>query len=100
MTTMGKRMKRYSKQFKDEALKLVAEGKRSVKELAADLQLPKQTLYKWIEQSKIDAGEGQPEQLTTDERAELSRLRRENQQLQLEKEFLKKAAAFFAKENN
>jgi transposase-like protein len=53
----------------------------------------------WVHQAKVDAGAGKPGELTTAEREELSRLRREVKTLRLEREILKKAAAFFAKEN-
>jgi transposase len=52
-----------------------------------------------VKRADIDTGEGPPGALTSDERAELTHLRRENKRLQLEREILKKAAAFFAKEN-
>ncbi len=53
----------------------------------------------WVHQAGVDAGRGKPGELTTDEREELRRLRREVKTLRLEREILKKAAAFFAKEN-
>jgi len=52
-----------------------------------------------VKRAAIDAGEGPPGALTSDERAELTQLRRDNKRLQMEREILKKAAAFFAKEN-
>jgi transposase-like protein len=52
-----------------------------------------------VRQAEIDAGRGKPGELTTEERQELHRLRRENKDLRIEREILKKAAAFFAKEN-
>jgi transposase len=57
-----------------------------------------QGLRSWVKQAKIDVGRGQPGELTTDERAEVRRFRRENHVLRQEREILKKAAAFFAKE--
>lgn len=59
-----------------------------------------QSLWNWVKRAEIDAGRGVPEHLSTDERAELTRLRRENRLLQQEREILKKAAAFFAKETS
>jgi transposase len=53
-----------------------------------------------VERAKADKGQGNPGALTTSEREELARLRKENRQLQMERDFLKKAAAFFAKEGS
>jgi transposase len=66
--------------------------------VARDLDLTESSLRNWVEQAKADAGRGRPGALTTAEREELTRLRRENRILQEEREILKKAAAFFAKE--
>jgi len=66
--------------------------------IASDLGVNAQTLSNWVKQDKIDRGEGAPGELTTAEREELTRLRRENAVLRMEREILKKAAAFFAKE--
>ena len=63
-----------------------------------DLGINEQTLRNWVKRTEIDAGRGAPDDLTTDERAELVWLRRENRVLQQERETLKKAAAWFAKE--
>ena len=73
-------------------------GERSLPQIARNLGINEQTLRNWVKRAEIDAGRGAPGELTTDERAELTRLRRENRLLQQEKEILKKAAAWFAKE--
>jgi len=57
-------------------------------------------LRNWVKQAEIDAGKGPNGALTTDERAELVKLRRDNRRLSQERDFLKKAAAFFAKEDD
>jgi hypothetical protein len=75
-------------------------GDRSIAQVAVDLDLTETALREWLKRADLDVGEGPPGALTTDERAELSRLRRENKRLQMEREILKKAAAFFAKENS
>ena len=70
---------------------------KPVTQLAADLGISDQTLRNWLKQADID--EGRREGLTTEERAELVRLRRANRVLEMENEILKRAAAFFAREN-
>ncbi|GEN11437.1 transposase [Myxococcus fulvus] len=87
----------FTAEFKAGAVKLVQEGK-SIPHVAKDLDLTESALRLWVEQVKTDRGEGKPGALTTDEREELSRLRKENRELRLEREILKNAAAFFAKE--
>jgi transposase len=64
------------------------------------LDLTETALRDWVRQAEIDAGRGTtPGALTTEEREELGRLRRENRTLRMERDILKKATAFFAKEN-
>ena len=87
--------KQYPKEFKEEAVALVREQGYSVAEAAKSLGIATNMLYKWKEKMEAsEAGEALPE----DERAELKRLRREVKELRMEKEILKKASAFFAKE--
>ena len=87
----------YPPQFKAEAVQLVRSSGRSISQIAKDLGVSGNSLRTWVKQSEIDQGER--EGLTSDEREELRRLRRENKVLKQEREFLKKAAAFFAKED-
>ena len=94
-----RKRKAFTKEFKAETVRLVVEGRRSIPEVARDLDLTESALRVWVHQAKVDAGAGKPGELTTAEREELSRLRREVKTLRLEREILKKAAAFFAKEN-
>jgi transposase len=86
----------YSPEFRSEAVRLVRTSGKSVTAIARELSISRQSLMNWIEQ--IDINEGKHNGLTTDEREELRRLRRENKTLQMEREILKKAAAFFASE--
>jgi transposase len=95
---MPKSPPRYPDAVRAEAIDLVRAGERSLPQIARDLGINTQTLRNWVAQAEIDAGRGAPGALTTEERAELVRLRRENHILQQEKEILKKAAAWFAKE--
>lgn len=90
-----KRKQHYSADFKREAVALVTEQNYSVAEAAATVGTSAKNLRRW---KQVLAQEASGERLTPDERAELHRLRRENKQLQMEREILKKASAFFAKE--
>ena len=67
--------------------------------MARDLDLTVSAVQRWVKQAEIDAGRGPAGATTTAERDELARLRRENKQLRMEREILKKAAAFFAREH-
>ena len=97
---MGDRKRRsFNAQFKAEAVRLCQVGDRSVSKVAADLDLTQTALRERVKRAEVDAGNGPPEALTTLERDELTRLRRENKRLQMEREIQKKAVAFFAKEN-
>jgi len=89
----------FTPEFKAEAVRLCRVGDRGVAQVAADLDLTETALREWVKRADIDAGNGPEGALTSDERAELTQLRRENKRLQMEREILKKAAAFFAKEN-
>jgi transposase len=100
MGVMERRKRRaFTKEFKAETIRLVVEGGQSIPEVARDLDLTESALRAWVRQVEVDAGRGKPGALTTEEREELGRLRREVKTLRLEREILKKAAAFFAKEN-
>lgn len=87
----------YSKEFKREAVGLLRTSGRSVPQLAKELGVSPQSLRTWG--SQLDIDEGRSEGLSSDEREELRRLRREVKVLAEEREILKKAAAFFAKES-
>jgi len=78
-------------------VQLVQNTDRSIAQVARDLGVSNQALRNWIKQADVDAG--RREGLSTDEREELRRLRRENRTLLQEREILKKAAAFFARES-
>jgi transposase len=87
----------YPPQFKAEAVGLVrSSAGRSISQIAEEIGVSVTSLRNWVKQAQID--EGEREGLTTQEREELKRLRREVKVLRQEKEILKKAAAFFARE--
>lgn len=97
---MGLQKKRFTLEFKREALAL-AESSESIAAVARDLDIPANTLYKWRSQLNHKPSEDQKQRVRKSYRdEEIRRLERENKKLRLERDFLKKAAAFFAKEGS
>ena len=96
---MTKKRKTYSPEFKAESVRLVVESGMGVTEIARDLGISHTALRDWVNKQKVDAAPDPNGPLTTEERKELQRLRKENRVLQMEREILKKAATFFAKES-
>ena len=88
----------YPTEYKAELVRLVREEGRSPSELAREFEPSAQSIMNWVVQAEID--EGQRGGLTTDEKAELRRLRAENRALRMEKDLLEVAAAFFAAKNS
>ena len=88
----------YPPEFRAEAVRLVREGGRNPEQLGRDLGCSGQVIRNWLRQADLDAGR-RSDGLTTAEREELRRLRAENRVLRMERDLLKKAAAFFAKES-
>jgi transposase len=83
----------YPPEFRREAIKLVRISSKSQHQIAEDLGISDVTLRSWVKQAERDEGT-RPDGLSSDEREELARLRRENQTLRMELEILKKAALF------
>lgn len=84
-------------EFRQRAIDLVREGAKPVTQIAKDINISDSCLRRWVRQADINGGSR--EGLSTEERAELVRLRRENRILKMEKEILTKAAAFFVAES-
>ena len=94
---MGKRHRRkFTDEFKAETVKLIRESARTVGSVARELDLTETAVRNWVKRAEDP---GSADTLSADERAELRRLRKENQELRMEKEILRKATAFFAKES-
>lgn len=89
----------FTPEFKAEAVRLCKVGNRTITEVAGDLDLTETALREWVKRADIDAGKGPPEALTTAEREEMAWLRREVKRLTMERDILKAAATFFAKES-
>lgn len=94
---MAKKYQRYTPEFREQAARLVVEGQRTIAEVAREYGLGETTLGNWVKKYREDhAGEEPPLELS--ERAELAELRRRNREMEMELTFLKKAAAYFARE--
>ena len=89
----------YAPEFRREAVRLARSGERSIPQLAEELGCSPQALRNWLRQDAADRGE-RDDVLTSDERARLRELERENRVLRQEREILKRAAAFFARESD
>ena len=96
---MGKTRPPYPRQFREEAVRLVRESGKPRARIAKDLGISEQSLYTWVKQADLDGGK-RWDGLTTEEREEIRRLRREVRILREERDILKKAAVFFAQETN
>lgn len=89
--------KGYPAEFKAEAVELYRSSDKSIRDIASELGVSSESLRRWIAQRDIDAGKRNG--LTSDERQELTELRRKLRRVTMERDILKKAAAFFANEN-
>jgi transposase len=95
---VGQARKKYTQGYRDEAVELVVSSGRPVAEIARDLGINEATLGNWVNRAK-QAGKLKDKPLEADERARLKELEEENRRLRMERDFLKKAAAWFAREN-
>ena len=97
---MGKRKRRsFSKEYKAEVVELIRRSGKGIGAVARELDLSETAVRKWAQQAEIDSGGGPAGALTTAEREELAQLRKRVKTLEMEREILKKATAFFAKES-
>ena len=86
----------FTPEFKAEIVEACRRGDRTIGQVAKDFDLTETAVREWVKQADIDGG--RRDGLTSDEREELSRLRRENRRLQADVDLLKRATAFFAEE--
>ncbi len=87
----------FAHEFKAEAVHLCRVGDRTIRRIASDLNIGDAALREWVRLAKIDVGDRTAGALTTEEREELTRLRREHKRVLMDLEILKKAAEFFAR---
>ena len=90
----------YTDEFKAGAIRLVIEEGKTIPQVARDLDLTASALRIWVERARADLGKAKPGVLTTAEKEELAKLRKDVRELRMERDILKKATAFFAKENS
>ena len=97
---MEKRKRRsFTKAYRAEVVGLIRKSGKSIGAVTRELDLTETAVRRWVAQAEIDSGRGPAGALTTAEREELARLRRQVKTLEMEREILKKATAFFAKES-
>ena len=95
---MERRKRRsFTREYKAEVVKLVRTSGKTVGQVAKELDLVETAVRTWVKQSAIDTKRDPQGPLTSEERAELARLRREYKTVSMERDFLRKAAAFFAR---
>jgi transposase-like protein len=94
---LRERRRKFSPEFKDEAVKMVIESSRAIAEVAREIQVNEGTLGSWVNKYRVEHADEEPP-LPMSERARLRELERENREMKMKAEFLGKAAAFFAQE--
>jgi transposase len=94
-----KKRRHFTPEYKAEVVRLVRTGGKKVGEVSRDLGLTETSVRAWVNQAEVDEGKGSQGALTTAERDEFAALKREVRTLRLERDILKKATAFFAKES-
>jgi transposase len=99
MAKQRRQRRSFTDEFKAGAVRLVLDEGKTIAQVARDLDLTPSALGGWVEQARADRSKGKTG-LTSEERAELARLKKENRELRMERDLLKKATAFFAKANS
>jgi transposase-like protein len=94
---MAQKYRKFSPEFRDEAVRLVIESSRPIAQVARELEINEGTLGNWVTRYRADHADDEPA-LTVSERARLREAERQNRELRMENEFLKKAAAYFARD--
>ena len=94
-----RKRRKFTAEFKADAVRLVTTGSKTIAEVVKQFDLTETALREWVRRAEADAGRGPPDALTTAERAELIELRKRLKRAEMERDILKKAAAFFAKES-
>jgi transposase len=94
---LRERRRKFSPEFKGEAVRMVIESSRAIAEVAREIQVNEGTLGNWVNKYRVEHADEEPP-LSVSDRARLRELERENRELRLKAEFLGKAAAFFAQE--
>lgn len=96
---MTRRRRQFSPEFKEEAVRMVLEGERTVASVAREFGINASTLGSWVNRHRIVHGQDEQQPVFGPDRARIRELERENAELREKLTFLKKAAAFFAAEN-
>jgi transposase len=99
MRSKKRQRRSFTDEFKAEAVRLVLEEGKTIAAVARDLDLTETAFRRWVDQARADKGKGKAGDLTSSEREELNALRKKVRELGMERDILKKAAAFFAKES-
>ena len=94
-----RKRRKFTVQFKADAVRLVTAGGKTIADVTKQFDLTETALRAWVRRAELDAGNGPPGALTTAERTELIELRKRLKRVEMERDILKKATAFFAREN-
>ena len=95
-----KKRRRFTPEQRAQAVRIVSQSGKSIRQVAEELDVPQSSLSRWVARAKVDERKDPEGPLTSDERAELVQMRKELRHVRLERDFLKKATAFFARENS